>query len=52
LRVNCDAGTPERNWEVDRTLAEDLDRIAKNLAAQISIAAMSGENAQPTLSVT
>ena len=51
LRVNCDAGDPLRNWEVG-ALAEDLDRLAKNLAAQVSIATMSGELVHPTLSVT
>jgi ATP-binding protein involved in chromosome partitioning len=52
LRVNCDAGTPLRNWEVDPTLAEELDGIARNLAAQISIAATAGESARPTLSIS
>jgi ATP-binding protein involved in chromosome partitioning len=52
LRVNCDAGTPLRNWEADPKLAEELDALARNLAAQISIATMSGQAVQPTLSVT
>ncbi len=51
LRVNCDAGDPLKNWS-NPALAEDLDRVAKNLAAQVSIAAMSGAYVQPTLSVT
>ncbi|MHC4217721.1 MAG: Mrp/NBP35 family ATP-binding protein [Planctomycetota bacterium] len=52
LRVNCDAGTPLRNWEADSSLAKELDDLARNVAAQISIAAMSGQTVQPTLSVT
>jgi ATP-binding protein involved in chromosome partitioning len=52
LRVNCDAGTPLRNWETEASLAEELDGLARNLAAQISIAAMSGQSAPPSLSIT
>ena len=52
LRVNCDAGTPLRNWEADSALAEELEGVAKNLAAQISIAVMAGESVQPTLSIS
>ncbi|MHC4126973.1 MAG: Mrp/NBP35 family ATP-binding protein [Planctomycetota bacterium] len=52
LRVNCDAGTPLQNWQADSKLAEELDGLARNLAAQISIAAMSGATVQPTLSTT
>jgi ATP-binding protein involved in chromosome partitioning len=52
LRVNCDAGTPLRNWESDSTLAAELDRIAQNLAAQVSIAAMAGASTSPTLTIT
>ena len=52
LRVNCDAGTPLKNWQGDSTLAGELDRIAQNLAAQISIATLSGQTVQPTLSIT
>ena len=51
LRVNSDEGTPLRNWE-NAALAEELDRVAKNVAAQISITAMSGEYVQPSLSIT
>jgi len=52
LRRNCDAGLPQRNWEAGGPLADDLDRIARNLAAQVSIQTMSGKYVQPTLSVT
>ncbi len=50
LRVNCDAGEPLRNWQVSDEIAEELDRVCKNLAAQISIATM--KSVQPTLSIT
>jgi ATP-binding protein involved in chromosome partitioning len=52
LRTNSDEGTPLRNWEADATLAEELDTLAKNLAAQISINVVSGESAQPSLTIT
>ena len=51
LRVNCDAGDPSKNW-TNEPLAEDLDRVIKNVAAQVSIVAMGGAYVQPTLSVT
>ena len=50
LRVNCDAGEPLRNWQVSDEIAEELDRVCKNLAAQISIATMGA--VQTTLSIT
>ncbi|MCZ6611418.1 MAG: P-loop NTPase, partial [Planctomycetota bacterium] len=52
LRVNCDAGQPLKNWQGNEALAEELDRLCKNLAAQISIATLSGKFVQPTLSVS
>ncbi|MCH8152862.1 MAG: Mrp/NBP35 family ATP-binding protein [Planctomycetes bacterium] len=52
LRVNCDAGEPLKNWRGNKALAEELDRLCKNLAAQISIATLSGKFVQPTLSVS
>ena len=52
LRVNCDAGEPLKNWRGNEALAEELDRLCKNLAAQISIATLSGKFVQPTLSVS
>ena len=36
----------------NESLAEDLDRVVKNVAAQVSIVAMGGAYVQPTLSVT
>jgi len=51
LRANCDSGEPLKNWEVNEELAEELDRLCKNLASQVSIATMSGKFVQPTLSV-
>ncbi len=51
LRPNCDNGQPLKNWQVNEQLGEELDRLCKNLASQISIATMSGKFVQPTLSV-
>ncbi|MHC5024891.1 MAG: Mrp/NBP35 family ATP-binding protein [Planctomycetota bacterium] len=52
LRANCDQGTPLQNWDGNETLAGELDTLCRNLAAQISIASLSGELVQPTLSVS
>ena len=52
LRTNCDNGTPLENWNASAALANELDTLCRNLAGQISIATMSGELVQPTLSVT
>ncbi len=52
LRANCDNGTPLANWESNETLGRELDCIVQNVAAQISIATLSGRLVQPTLSVT
>jgi ATP-binding protein involved in chromosome partitioning len=52
LRINADAGTPTRNWQGPPALAETLDTLARNVAQQVSIATMSGQYVQPTLSVT
>ena len=52
LCVNSDAGNPGRNWQGTPALGETLDALARNVAQQISIAAMSGHLVQPTLSVT
>ena len=51
LRANCDEGQPLKNWQVNEQLGEELDRICKNVASQVSIASMSGKFVQPTLSV-
>jgi len=51
LRRNCDAGTPIANWEDNETLSAQLDHVTKSVAGQISIASMSGNLVQPTLSV-
>lgn len=37
LRANSDAGTPEKNFEQPRLLAEALERVVGNLAGQISL---------------
>lgn len=51
LRTNADRGTPLENWTVPQ-MAEELDRVCKNIASQVSIATMSGQFVQPTLSVS
>ncbi len=51
LRANSDAGQPGRNWKVNEQLSRQLDDLCRNLAAQISIATMSGQYVQPTLSI-
>jgi ATP-binding protein involved in chromosome partitioning len=52
LRENSDAGNPTANFEGNTTLAAELDQVAKNLAAQVSIAATSGAFVQPTMSIS
>ena len=52
LRRNSDEGTPTANWESDATLGEEIDRLCRNLAGQISIASLGGKLIQPTLNVT
>ncbi len=51
LRDNSDRGTPLENWDVEQ-LGNELDSLCQNLASQISIATMSGQFVQPTLSVS
>jgi ATP-binding protein involved in chromosome partitioning len=51
LREHGDAGNPTANWEKSPTIGAELDKLAQNLAAQVSIASMSGKLVQPTLSV-
>ncbi len=51
LRRNCDDGTPLKNWSGSPQLGRDLDHVCQAVAQQISIAAMSGQFVQPTLSV-
>jgi ATP-binding protein involved in chromosome partitioning len=51
LRINSDAGRPDRNWESGPVLAQELEMIAKNVAAQVSIATLSGP-VQPTIRIT
>ncbi|MGA3067198.1 MAG: Mrp/NBP35 family ATP-binding protein [Tepidisphaeraceae bacterium] len=50
LRVNSDAGTPEKNFEGDAGLKESLMRVVRNLAGQISLRNLQG--AGPELNVT
>ncbi len=50
LRQNTDAGTPLENWREPR-LGDELDALCRQLAAQVSMAALGGGLVQPTLSV-
>jgi ATP-binding protein involved in chromosome partitioning len=50
LRANCDAGTPLANWDQPQ-LAQELDGLCQQLAANISKQVMGGKYVQPTLSV-
>jgi len=52
MRTNCDEGVPLKNWEISDELSSTLDSMCQNLASQISIASMSGEYVQPTLSIS
>ena len=51
LRINSDAGRPDRNWEAGAVLAQELETLAKNVAAQVSIVTLSGP-VQPTIRIT
>ncbi len=52
LRRHADAGTPLANWDVPG-LGQQLDVLCQRLAAQVSIATMSGSGfLQPTISVS
>jgi ATP-binding protein involved in chromosome partitioning len=52
LRECADAGTPLEQWKISEAMSEALDGICRQLASQVSIAAMSGDFVQPTLSVS
>jgi ATP-binding protein involved in chromosome partitioning len=51
LRRNSDEGKPLKNWSGNAQLAGALDALCGAVAQQVSIASMSGELVQPTLSV-
>ncbi|MCI0364547.1 MAG: Mrp/NBP35 family ATP-binding protein [Phycisphaerales bacterium] len=50
MRINCDRGRPLENWKI-KDIAATLDHVCQTLAAQVSIATMSGKYVQPTLSI-
>ena len=52
LRRNADAGDPVANFTGEDALARELGHVAGEVAAQISVHAMSGAYQQPTISVT
>ncbi len=51
LRFNCDSGEPLKNWKSGTALERELRSLCESLAQQISIATLSGQYVQPTLSV-
>jgi ATP-binding protein involved in chromosome partitioning len=50
LRVNSDAGTPEKNFEGNPRLTAALDQLVKNLAGEVSKRNL--EPAAPTLNIS
>ncbi|MEM1107427.1 MAG: Mrp/NBP35 family ATP-binding protein [Planctomycetota bacterium] len=52
LRRNGDAGDPTANFTGDDQLAEDLERLTRAAAHQISVHVMSGAAAGPTLTIS
>lgn len=52
LRANGDTGNPTANFDTPGPLADSLNRMAQNLAAQVSMATMRNVVAQPTLSIS
>lgn len=52
LRLNSDGGNPTANFEAGGPLAESLNRITQNLAAQVSMATMRNVVARPTMSIS
>jgi ATP-binding protein involved in chromosome partitioning len=50
LRINCDAGTPGKNFEGSKLLADALNNVVKNLAGQVSIRNLSKSG--PELNIT
>lgn len=52
LRANSDLGNPTANFTQDSKLARELETVVQNLAAQVSIHAMSASASGPTLNIT
>ncbi len=52
LRRNSDSGDPTANFTDDTQLGGELESLAKQLAGQISVHAMSGVYQQPTISIS
>jgi ATP-binding protein involved in chromosome partitioning len=50
LRINCDAGTPEKNFAGNPKLRAALETIVKNLAGQVSLQNL--QTARPTLNIS
>jgi hypothetical protein len=50
LRVNSDAGNPEANFTGNPRLAQSLDELARNLAAQVRL--HNAQKATPELNVS
>ncbi len=51
MRINADEGTPAANYDIDETITATLQNLCESLAQQVSIATMSGNMVQPTISV-
>lgn len=52
LRVNSDRGNPTANFDPPGPLADALNKVVQNLAAQVSMATMRNIVARPTMSIT
>jgi ATP-binding protein involved in chromosome partitioning len=50
LRINSDRGTPLANWN-DAKLGEEIDFVARNVAAKVSKLSYEGKYIQPTISM-
>ena len=51
MRKHADAGTPERNYEIDDSITAALTSMCEAAAQQVSIASMDTDFVQPTVSV-
>jgi len=52
LRVNCDEGNPTANFTGDDALPDELNKMAQNVAARVSVINASGQSQAPKLSIS
>jgi ATP-binding protein involved in chromosome partitioning len=52
LRINSDSGDPAANFEQEGQLGQELLDIVGNFAGQVSVTALGGGAAQPTLNIS